>query len=512
MPESHPGNETPEPKVDEDRLLPAHRWGNLGRGLRDAVPLLEEAVAEAITAGASFADVRLSEVEELRLYAVLGRDSDERIECNAGIGVRVLVDGVWGFASLPLRGGGEASFAARLAVANAHASGAGSLARVTLPPRPSESGCYQSHVETDPFSVLASVREQLVSDTLGAAAVPGVVAVQAGVNAKRQHRYFANSEGSMQQQHFVESGGMVLATSAGDGVVQRRSYPNSFHGNTGAAGWEYVQQLDLVQEARRVGEEAVQLLRAPVADSGLASLVIGPAQMALQIHESTGHALELDRILGDEANFAGRSFVGPDAVGNLRYGSTAVNVVADPTIPGTRGSFAFDDEGTRAVRITLVSEGVVRSFLSSRDSAARLGAEFAGAARSDGWGFLPLCFATNVFLEPDRGSTDELLDRMGDGYYLDDNRSWSIDSRRLSFQFGTEVAWEVRRGRRVRLVRDFSYGGVTPQFWGSVEAIAGPEEFRTFGMPCGKGEPKQWGFLSHGASPTLVRDVRVGVA
>jgi TldD protein len=234
--------------------------------------------------------------------------------------------------------------------------------------------------------------------------------------------------------------------------------------------------------------------------------------MALQVHESTGHPLELDRILGDEANYAGRSFIGSDAVGTLRYGSAAVNVTADPTVPGTRGSFAFDDEGTPAQRTPLISEGVIANFLSSRDSAARLGGRSTGAARSDGWGFLPLCFATHVFLEPGQGSTDELLERMGDGYYIDDNRSWSIDSRRLSFQFGTEVAWEVRGGKRTRLVRDFSYGGITPQFWGSVEAVAGPDEFRIFGMPCGKGEPKEWGFLSHGAAPTLVRDVRIGVA
>jgi TldD protein len=244
----------------------------------------------------------------------------------------------------------------------------------------------------------------------------------------------------------------------------------------------------------------------------VSSLVIGPAQMALQVHESTGHPLELDRILGDEANFAGRSFISPDAIGKLRYGSPAVNVTADPTVPGTRGSFAFDDEGTPARRTPLITEGVIANFLSSRDSAARLGQRSTGAARSDGWGFLPLCFATHVFLEPGSGSTDELLERMGDGYYIDDNRSWSIDSRRESFQFGTEVAWEVRGGRRTRLVRDFSYGGVTPRFWGSVEAVAGPEELKVFGMPCGKGEPKEWGFLSHAAAPTLVRDVRIGVA
>nr|WP_281371362.1 TldD/PmbA family protein [Leifsonia naganoensis] len=267
----------------------------------------------------------------------------------------------------------------------------------------------------------------------------------------------------------------------------------------------------MVEEADRIGREAVELLTAPLAPSGYADFIIGPAQMALQIHESTGHALELDRILGDEANYAGTSFIGPDAAGSLRYGSPAVNITADPTVPGTRGSFGFDDEGVPASRQPLIVEGFIQNYLSTRDSAARIGATTTGAGRSDGWGYLPVCFATNVFLEPGTGSTDELLDRLGDGFYIDDNRSWSIDERRLNFQFGTEVAYEVKNGRRGRLLRGFSYGGTTPQFWQSVEAVAGPEEFKAFGMPCGKGEPKQWGFLGHGASPTLVRNVRIGV-
>ncbi len=492
-------------------LLPSHQWGVVTRAA--ARPLLSGVIAAAQEAGAEFCDVRLSETEEMRLYAVSGVAPDERVEGHAGIGVRVLVNGVWGFASRPLRDETDVHHVVNSAIANARAGREGSAVQVTLPPRAAEIGVYQTDADIDPFGVSASEREQLVLETLDAArGERGVVRAQAGVNAKRQHRFFANSEGSLQEQHFVETGAMVLAVASDGHIVQRRSFPNSFHGNTAAAGWEYVRDLHLVAEAHRVGAEAVQLLKAPVVASGSSSLVIGPAQMALQIHESTGHAIELDRILGDEANFAGRSFITRDAIGTLRYGSPAVNIIADATVRGTRGSFMFDDEGTRTAPTTLIDEGVVRNFLSSRDSAARQGLSSTGAARSDGWAFLPLCFATNVFLAPGTGSTEELLDRMGNGYYIDDNRSWSIDSMRWNFQFGTEVAWEVKNGKKTRLVRDFSYGGLTPEFWGSVEAVAGPEEFRTFGMPCGKGEPKQWGFLSHGAAPTLVRDVKIGVS
>ncbi|WEH37180.1 TldD/PmbA family protein [Streptomyces sp. AM 4-1-1] len=489
-----------------------HSWGETADP-RTADALLEAALDAATGPGVDHADVRLVECEELRLYAHHGAAPDERVEHNLGIGVRVLLDGAWGFAGLPLGDHTTAREAAHRAVANATEAARVNTERVTLPARTAVTGRFSTPVRTDPFAVPAQERYALLDAVLAAATAPArVVSAQAGFNAKRQHRHFADTEGSRQHQDFTESGAMLMAFAADRGQVQRRSYPNSFHGNTAAAGWEYVRSLDLVEEAARVGDEAVALLTAPTADPGIADLVIGPAQMSLQIHESCGHALELDRILGDEANYAGTSFITKDAIGALRYGSEAVDITADPTLPGTRGTFAFDDEGTPAARRPLVTRGVVRDFLSHRDSAARIGRAPIGAARSDGWAYPPVCFATNVFLEPGRGSTGELLERLGDGYLIDDNRSWSIDERRLNFQFGTEVAYEVRNGRKGRLLRDFSYGGTTPQFWGSVEAVAGPEEFKAFGMPCGKGEPKQWGFLGHGAAPTLVRGVRIGVA
>jgi TldD protein len=488
----------------------AHDWGDLADD-EAAAALLAQSLS-TIDNRAEYGDARLVEAEELRLYHQLDLDPDERLEKSVGIGVRVLVDGSWGFAAAPLTDGAVAARTAERAIAVARA-GAGTGPRAALPPRPPASGRYQTEVGQDPFAVPAAERDALLAAAISAAAAAkGVAGVQAGVNAKRQHRHFASTEGSLQHQHLIESGAGLLATAADGDQVQRRSYPNSFHGNTGGSGWEYVRGLDLAGNAARVGEEAVALLTAPVAPPALSDLVIGAQQVSLQIHESAGHALELDRILGDERNFAGTSFINPDDVGRLRYGSPAVSITSDPTVAGTRGSFGWDDEGTPARRVGLIEQGIIRHTLSNRDSAARAGLEVTGAARADGWAYLPVCFSTHVFLEPGAGTLDELLDRLGDGYYIEDNRSWSIDNRRLNFQFGTEVAYEVRRGRKGRLLRNFSYGGITPQFWNSVEAVAGPEEFRAFGYPCGKGEPKQWGFLSHGASPLLARRIRTGVA
>ncbi|WP_433261097.1 TldD/PmbA family protein [Actinosynnema sp. CS-041913] len=485
-----------------------HGWGAMAD---DATArALVEVALDAVGGRAEYADVRLVEAEELRVYRQSGADVDERVEHTLGIGVRVLVDGVWGFAARPLAEAVDAAEAARQAHALAVA-GRGASKPVRLPELEVHSGRYETAVEHDPFATAQDVRQTLLTEALDAVSAPRlVVSAQAGINAKRQHRHFGNSVGSRQHQHFVESGVLVMATAAGHGDVQRRSYPNSFHGDTGAAGWEFVVGRDLVANAARVGEEAVALLTAPVAPSGTADVVLGGQQMSLQIHESAGHALELDRIIGDEANFAGTSFIGVDDIGSLRYGSPAVTITSDPTVPGTRGSFAFDDEGTPARRRTLIDRGIVRNTLSTLDSSARTGAALTGAARSDGWAYTPVCFATHVYLEPGEGTLDELCDRLGDGIYADDNRSWSIDEQRLNFQFGTEVAYEVRGGKRGRLLKNFSYGGITPEFWGSVEAVA--DDLRIFGYPCGKGEPKQWSFLSHGAPSTLVRGVRIGVA
>jgi TldD protein len=495
-----------EPSTD----VSAHEWGELASDA-SAAALLDQ-VLSTVDHCVEYADVRLVEGEELRAYHQLDHDPDERLEHTLGIGVRVLADGAWGFASAPLSDAGTPSAVAARAVAVARA-GAGSRPRQRMPEGEGHSGRYETAVGIDPFAVSASDRDALLTALITDASAPsGVVSVQAGVNAKRQHRHFASTEGSRQHQHLMETGAMLVAMAAADGRVQRRSYPNSFHGNTGGAGWEYVAGLDMQGNAARVGAEAAELLRAPMAPSGVNDVVIGAQQMSLQIHESAGHALELDRMLGDERNFAGMSFIRVEDVGSMRYGSPAVSITSDPTVPGTRGSFAFDDEGTPARRVALIDEGVIRNTLSSRASAQRAGLAVTGAARSDGWGYLPVCFSTHVYLEPGSGSLDELLDRLGDGYYLEDNRSWSIDNRRWNFQFGTEVAYEVRNGKRGRLVRDFSYGGITPQFWNSVEAVAGPDELRVFGYPCGKGEPKQWGFLSHAAVPALARGVRTGLA
>jgi TldD protein len=286
-------------------------------------------------------------------------------------------------------------------------------------------------------------------------------------------------------------------------------------GNVAAAGWEYVLGLDLLAHAPKIGTEALELLTAPECPAGVRTIVLHGEQLALQVHESIGHALELDRMLLGEASYAGTSWVSPADLGSLRYGSELLNVTADATLPAGLGSFGWDDEGVAASRTPLIEDGVLRAALSDRESASAIGlAASGGCARADGFARQPIVRMTNVSIEPGSdGMLADLIAATDDGLYLETNRSWSIDDRRLQFQFATEAAREIRSGELGRLYRNASYAGITPHFWGSMDAVCSPDAWALWSfVNCGKGEPGQIMAVSHGAAPARFRDVQVGVA
>jgi TldD protein len=215
-----------------------------------------------------------------------------------------------------------------------------------------------------------------------------------------------------------------------------------------------------------------------------------------------------------EEAYAGTSFLTIGDRGRLRYGSPLVTVVADATIAGGLGTFAYDDEGVPAQRVPIITEGVFENFISSRETAPALGpqARSTGAMRADGWGHLPLIRMTNVNLEPGSGTLAEMIGDTKDGLFMDTNTSWSIDDKRVNFQFGCEMAWRIRDGRLAEVYRNPNYTGITTRFWGSCDAVAGPEEWDLWGTPnCGKGQPGQGAHVGHAASPARFRDVLVGV-
>jgi TldD protein len=470
------------------------------------------AVEAAIAAGATYADARVVIRRQERLTAQDGEvESVTRTE-DAGVGVRALIGSSWGFAStseLTDRAAGRAGAeATATAKASALVPGAGiRLADVTV---------ARDHYETphaeDPFKVPLDVKVATIVDaTRTMRAVEGVAVATAQLMFWDNDKWFVSSQGHRIHQHLVESGLGMDATAVGEHETQRRSYPQSF-GHVETGGYEVIRRYDLPGHAQEVAEEAVQLLSAPTCPSGTMDLILESSQLALQIHESVGHAIELDRILGWEAAFAGTSFLELGGLGSFKYGSELMNITADATIPGALSTFGYDDEGTPAQKVDIVKEGTWVGVLSGRDTAHLAGLPPGGMVRGDGFNRLPMVRMTNVGLLPGDSSLEEIVSETKQGVLMATNRSWSIDDRRLNFQFGCEIGWEVVDGKRTRMVKNPTYTGITPQFWGSLDMLAGRDEWHPWGVPnCGKGQPMQVGHTGHPASPARFRGVRVGV-
>src|SRR3954447_1834435 len=431
-----------------------------------------------------------------------------------GVGVRVRVGGAWGFAATRdlRRSALEHALDQALEVAAAQPR----CPARPLAAEPAARGRWESPFEIDPFTVPREDKLELL--TAADEAMRGDARIKlttAHFAAFSDERVFVSTEGAMCEQRSVECGGGISATAVGDDETQVRSFPASFRGDVAQAGYEYFRSLGLAEAAPRVREEACELLTAPTCPSGRTTLVLDGQQLALQLHESVGHAVELDRVLGTEASYAGTSFVRVADVGSLRYGSEHMHVTADPPTPGGLGTFGWDDEGVEARSEPIVRHGVLYGFLSSRESAAEVGLDRSGGCmRAEGFDRQPIVRMTNVNLEPgDAGTLADLIGSTDRGLYLETNRSWSIDNRRLQFQFATEAAWEIKGGERGRLLRNPTYAGVTPEFWRSLDAVCSASEWRLWGLlNCGKGEPGQTMRVSHGTAPARFRGVEVGIA
>jgi TldD protein len=471
--------------------------------------LCDEAVSAALAAGASYADARVV-VRRNQTVATRNQRVDRLDDTEtAGLGVRVLVGGAWGFACDRRLSKDGAQAAAAKATAFAKAA-PGGHSRELAPVEPAQ-GEYRTPVEQDPFAISLADKVDQCLRAERALEHEDVRVTAAFVRAQREHKIFVSSEGAATEQELVECGGGIDAMATGDGLTQIRSHPSAHGGSSAQAGWEYVESLAFEREAPRVAEQAAALLRADPCPSQVTTVVIDAEQMELQVHESVGHPTELDRVYGTEAAYAGTSFLKPEDLGSLRYGSEHMNITADPTTPRGLGTFGFDDEGVPAARQPVVAEGILSGFLTSRETAARIGNGTGGSMRADSWSRMPLVRMTNLHLEPGKGSVDDLIAGVDDGIFLQTNKSWSIDDKRLNFQFGTQIAWEIKNGKLGRMLRDATYTGQTPVFWGSLDAVAGPHEWRLHGLTnCGKGQPGQHAHVSHGTSPARFRNVQIG--
>jgi TldD protein len=462
-----------------------------------------------------YAEARLVDETSERLAVRDGRPEQVTAETSRGVGIRVLGDKTWGFACA-----GDTSEAAVLAAAKralrvARASSAVARFAVVFPERGAQRGTYATRLAIDPFTVPLETKLAALDGPERAlrSGDARLKSAEAWMSWTRQRKRLVTTEGTDVDQTFTfGTCGMHVFTLGDDGVSQRRSFP-TYQGTDGfQGGYERVARVDLPGAVDQVKDEALALLTAPPCPAGTRTVLLESSQVALQIHESCGHPTELDRALGSEISLAGGSFLQPPMLGKLTYGSALVTLVADATSEGGNGTFGWDDEGVPAGRHALIERGLFVDYLSSRETAAALGRGSTGAMRAEGWNRPPIIRMVNVSLDPgDAGSLEDLVADTDDGLLIATDRSWSIDDLRLNFQFSCEIAWEIKHGRRTRILRDPLYTGITPRFWGSCDAVCGPEAWRLWGITdCGKGEPMQLMQVGHGASPARFRDVTVG--
>ncbi|MFL5675428.1 MAG: TldD/PmbA family protein [Chloroflexota bacterium] len=476
--------------------------------------LTDRALDTASAQGATYADARIVRRLEESIAIKSGRVEGVASGESEGFGVRVLVDGAWGFASSHILTAAEADRVAAEAVRIARASATALRDRTRLDDRPPAHGTYETPVAQDPFTVpLETKIADLLAADEAASAVKGIGFTESSYAAQREWKTFAATDGSLTEQVITHVGSAVEAHAIDGDEHQRRSYPDS-GGGWQAAGYEFIGGLRLAERAGPLAEEAVELLTAPQCPSGRFTIILDPSQLYLQVHESCGHPTELDRVFGTEASYAGTSFLTTDKLDDgFRYGSDLIDIVADATAPGGMGTFGWDDEGVAAQAVPLIKGGILVGYLSSRETAPRIGRQSGGAMRADGWNRIPLIRMTNINLLPKPGmSLDEIVADTDDGLYLASNRSWSIDDRRLNFQFATEVAYEIKGGKKGRLFKNPTYTGITYEFWRSCDAVGDERSYVMLGTPnCGKGEPGQTGHVGHAVPGARFRDVQVGV-
>jgi TldD protein len=478
----------------------------------DPLKAAEIAISRAVKAGATYIDYRSELIESESLSYADGIPDEVSHSIDNGFGVRLLFKGAWGFCSSADINESEIIRVTDRAIEIARASALLQTTPVNLAPTPKIVDTYISDYRINPFDI--SLKEKL--DFL--AYLDELMAKNEGINSRngyldfrRIDKQFFNSEGSAIQQTIFQSGSGISLTAMRS---HRNRITRSFPANEGqfeTRGYELLDSIDFAGNIPRLGEEVAILLDADDCPEKTCDIVLDSSHMSLLIHESIGHPLELDRVFGVERNFSGASFATPDKLDKLQYGSSIINVIADATAPFGLGTFGYDDDGTPAKQSYLIKDGILVNYLSSRETAARIGKESTGASRADGWGNIPIVRMTNTNLLPGKSSINELINGIEDGIYMETTSSWSIDDMRENFRFGCELGREIKNGKLGKLLKNPSYGGNTVAFWNSCDGLGNQQSWRLWGTPnCGKGQPAQNGRVGQGTPPARFRRVKVG--
>lgn len=463
---------------------------------------------------ADFSDIRIIEENRQTISVKNGEISGLTDQITLGYGIRVLYQGAWGFASGSRMTARAVADTTLKAISIAKASRLLMAGRVRLAQEPAYTDFWQTPFIKDPFTVPMTAKLDLLFK------VDAILRRNIKIRASscelrfiREHQWHMTTDGSRIEQVLLSSGASCTATAVANGEVQTRSYPCTHGGQTMAGGWEVIENMHMPDHAQRVREEAVALLTAPSCPAGVKDLILHGNQLALQIHESVGHASELDRVLGYEESYAGSSFATIDKLGKFRYGSPLVNLVADATLPGGLATAGYDDDAVKAQRWHIVKEGIFSGYMTNREFCGKIGRKRSwGACRADGYASIPITRICNLSLMPGNTPMEQLVGDISDGIMMENNTSWSIDQKRLNFQFGCEIGWVIRNGKKTSMIKNPTYQGITPEFWRSCDAIADHKEWLLWGVAnCGKGQPGQTAMMSHGSSPARFLKVKVGI-
>jgi len=472
------------------------------------------ALKEARSKGASYADIRISEILNENLTVKNGEPEAVSFSQTKGFGVRVIVNGGWGFAGSIDISKREIAKTVDKAVKIGRASALLKKKNAVLSKETPYRGKYATSFKKNPFKIpLGEKLDVLVQASRILREQSRLIkASYAHYRGFAEDKLFMSTEGAEISQRITWCGGGISAVAVKNGEMQTRSYPSPFRGDFATSGYEFFEGLKLIDHAKNVGQELAMLFEAERCPSGEMDLILCADQLALQIHESCGHPTELDRALGTEADYAGTSFLTPEKLGEFRYGSENVNIVADATVPAGLGTFGYDDEGTKAKNVYLVKKGIFSNYQSSRETATELKLnESSGGMRADSPLALPIIRMTNINLLPGDWKSEEIVEDTKDGIMITTNRSWSIDDKRINFQFGTEIGWRIKNGSKEGVIKNPTYMGVTPRFWGSCDAVS-KDDWKMWGTPnCGKGVPGQVMYVGHGCGSARFSRTRVGL-
>ncbi|MEG4862393.1 MULTISPECIES: TldD/PmbA family protein [unclassified Microcoleus] len=468
--------------------------------------------------GCEYGDVRFCSYRRQSLYARDRSLSNISDNVSSGFGVRVLLDGAWGFAASHNKTPAEVTRIVALAVEIAKGSRLTQKEPVRLVPVAKYVDTYITPIAIDPFSVSVADKAELlltINERLLAHESQGIKKAYSFLTFNREDKVFASTEGSLIEQTIYRSYPGFGCTAIAGGDAQSRSYERPPLN----IGYEHINPEDLLSQVERVAAEAIEKVAAPKVPAGICkSLILKPTNLFLTIHESVGHPTELDRVYGYESNFAGTSFATTDKLNKLQYAAPWVNFKCDRTQPHGRGTMGYDDEGVKSQDWYVVKDGILVDYLTDRETAYRLGRGSSnGSACADSWSSVPMVRIPNLGLEPgpDGGSHTATLNQMiadtEDGILIDGIGSFSIDQQRRNFQFGGDGFWKVEKGKVVGMLKDVTYHSMSTDFWNQVDAIGPASERVQCGTNmCGKGEPMQVAQMTHACVPVRVRDIQIG--